>query len=198
MQNTSKNASVFIYITGHPCCPVTISVLNMNRLIIDFQGFKNEQNEFIIKELSVLHVASGSSQTWIFLPPFSYDAFTLKHKRTILWVESYHGLSWSEGDIVYERCNRLLRTIIEPNSVVFVKGEEKRKFIATKFKCNVINLEELGCPSLRHLYQYNTQHTGCLHVNHVMKISSFYCAKRNIELLFLWYKDCSDISQERN
>lgn len=79
----------------------------MSYLVVDFQGFFDDEKRFIVKEL-----ATGSPRTnksdcevyrYLFKPPFPKSAL---HPRTIQtndYCSRYlHHLTWEQGDIEYK------------------------------------------------------------------------------------------------
>ena len=53
--------------------------------VIDFQGFRDDGNNFIFKELCIQCIQdnkfSGASDQYLFLPPFNYKHLSEKKKR---------------------------------------------------------------------------------------------------------------------
>lgn len=123
-------------------------------LFLDFQGFKDSNNVFIIKELAVATVDGTVLQHWLVKSPFPYDSLDLKAKRQCTWTSKYyHGIQWKDGDVTTQTLHNQLQTILQ-GSIVYVKGLEKANYIKGVFKtCIAVDLE--SWPSLKNLYTPN-------------------------------------------
>lgn len=105
-------------------------------VVLDFQCFKNNQNEFIVKEACVLEVSTGSI---LFhhvaeLPHYTQSHFLNKaRQRECRWLtDNYHGLDWSSGDMPFINLMEKLRELLSHQcSTIYVKGLEKRKYVET-------------------------------------------------------------------
>ena len=65
--------------------------------VVDVQGFKKPQNEFVFKELAVTTLGYHSQvSVLLFESPFAWSYFPAKYKSENLWLErNYHGISWN-------------------------------------------------------------------------------------------------------
>lgn len=124
-------------------------------LIVDVQGFKGNNGEFIVKELAYLdpNEPAAVPQLVTFQPPFSWYDLPSAIKSINLWLKySFHGLNWSDGDVPYNKltevCSSLLDSSPTRHVIVWVKGAQKKEWMQPYFS-NIRNLEELGCPSLK-------------------------------------------------
>lgn len=155
--------------------------------ILDFQGFKNENNEFIIKELAIISTDGQIYELQLFLPPCSLHQLSKSVRKQVHWVEKHlHGLYWSSGFKEYNKINDIFKQIdIQGN--VYVKGLEKQSFIAnllSNFNVKVINLEDLGCPRLSVLKQ-QTNVNSFKPCNFSHPINN--CAYVNVHILLQWW-----------
>lgn len=53
--------------------------------ILDFQGFKNENNGFIIKELAIISVDETINDLHLFQPPYSFHHLPDHLKIQVQW-----------------------------------------------------------------------------------------------------------------
>lgn len=67
---------------------------------VEFQGFKDNHNRFIVKELAV--VSKYLKSQIIFQAPFSKSLLNSKMTRTANWLSSsFHNIDWSDGGILF-------------------------------------------------------------------------------------------------
>jgi hypothetical protein len=157
--------------------------------IIDFQGFKSSTNEFIVKELALISIDSQVYELYLFKPPCDFmDLPRCLHKQ-IAWLERHHhGIFWSYGVREYKELGDVFANIqIKGN--VYVKGKEKQRFVISllsNFEVKVINLEDLGCPSLKELKSsfYDVELMKPCTFNH----NGLNCAYVNAQALLQWWK----------
>lgn len=177
--------------------------------ILDFQGFKIEKNEFVIKELSIISTDGQFYELHLFQPPCEFDELSENVKKQIVWLEKhYHGLYWASGLKEYSELKDIIKGM-NISGKVYVKGVEKQKFISETLAdlpsaTTVINLEDLGCPKLSVLRKelqptflkscsFNHNSNNCAFVNcHAIlqwwKQEQF--AKCKLELVDLAIKEC--------
>lgn len=151
--------------------------------IMDVQGFKTEDNIFIVKEVAIL----SNNQYHVFLikAPFQFSYLTETEKRQVRWIERNRKIYWNSGDILYENLTTLVAGYLE-GKIVFCKGLEKVSWIRNIIgSSKVYNLEDKGCPSLIDLYSkyYSFENVfSCIH-------HSTVCALKNILCLRNWCFD---------
>lgn len=146
--------------------------------IVDFQGFKDNTNKFVIKEFAICSLNGESIRHWIVKPPYEFSELNQTSQINCHWLKKYyHGLSWEGGDITMEE---LLRNLSQYRGVFFVKGIEKKNYL-NKFFSVVENLEDFGCPRLNVL-----DHTRM----HCFEHSRFnICSLNNAMNLSIWAKE---------
>lgn len=155
--------------------------MTFESIIVDVQGFKRKDNTFIIKEFSL--TSSEYTQTFLIKPPHFYSTLSNDEKRTVKWLERNNNILWSEGFVDYREFKRLVHQYLN-GTKVFVKGLEKTKWIKELCSnCDVINIEEKGCPNFLVLYElYDNKKLYCVHHNK-------QCALRNVLCLKFWCKN---------
>lgn len=156
--------------------------------ILDFQGFKGENNKFIVKELAIVSTDELVYELHLFRPPCDFNQLSENVKKQVVWLEKYfHGLYWSSGFREYSQLNDLLKNC-NLSGNVYVKGTEKTQFVKnllTDFKVNVINIEDLGCPSLS-VIRSQTQTNAMKKC--IFDHNPINCAYINVHLLLQWFK----------
>lgn len=148
-------------------------------LLLDFQGFKDNCNHFIIKELSIVSKDGKYIQHWIVKSPFPYSVLDYQRKKCCYWnTKYYHGISWDAGDITCQDLHHVLTDILK-DCCVFVKGKEKAEYIQEHFtNCYVFELEDFpSMKSLRDPGQYcfhHRQYNFTCALNNVLRLLKFY------------------------
>lgn len=159
--------------------------MNSDTIIVDVQGFKDADNNFIIKELGL----ANREYTLMFLvkPPYPYKRLSKEEKKQVRWLEFNRGINWSEGYIDYREFRRIIVPYLD-KKVILAKGLEKTKWIKNMCSSStVINLDDKGCPNISKLYADYCKETelNCVH-HHKM------CALKNVNCIKKWYcnSDC--------
>lgn len=155
-------------------------------IIIDFQGFRGAENVFIFKEIAALTVNCETFYTFLFSPPTEKNSLPqeIQHQNTWL-ANNHHGLEYDRGFTSYEELYNILHDLLSDFQTVYVKGREKRNEILKVFDHqNIINIEDLGCPSIKQLSE-NYCSTACLwHKNR-----NSTCATLNVKNIRFWYNE---------
>lgn len=155
----------------------------VDSIIIDIQGFKDYNNDFIVKEIVILE--SNTFHYFLVRPPFPFEYLSNEEKRTVKWVERNHGILWREGVTDYY----IIKNLVEPlmrMKIILVKGVEKIKWLKEFcYDCTIINLEDFNCPSFFELYKLysHDNERNCVH----HKTNN--CAVTHVKLLKKWIID---------
>jgi len=175
--------------------------------ILDFQGFKDEKNDFIIKELAILSTDGEKYELHLFQPPHAFNQLSKDLQKQVIWLEKqFHGLYWSSGHRDYRELKDVFRGI-DLSGTIYVKGVEKQRYavkLLSDFNVNVINLEDIGCPSLSVLKQqinpavlkpcsFNHNSNNCAYVN--VYVLAFWlnlekCITDRLQIVNLAIKEC--------
>lgn len=147
-------------------------------LFVDFQGFKDANNTFVIKEFAISTIDGAVVQHWIVRSPCPFSMLDTKTKTQCNWVTNhYHGIKWQDGDITIQHLHRQVQPMMQ-DSVVYVKGQEKSEYIREFFRPSlVVDLEHY--PSLKKLF---TPPVCCFFHNKTNKI----CALNNVSKLVFY------------
>lgn len=98
--------------------------------IIEFQAFRGDANEFIIKELVILDLMTSVVYYFLFKPPFPFSSLHGKALRTNRWLMNYfHHISWTDGFTGYEELNNIMYYYCQQYDAIHTTGEEKAKWI---------------------------------------------------------------------
>jgi hypothetical protein len=154
--------------------------------IIDFQGFKNNFNKYIIKELAIIIIKRNTHRSQVFFvkSPYSYDRLSSNCKKQVEFnVTKYHGISWNIGGASFLRLKKYLNKVLE-DKLVYVKGHEKALFLQDILrKSTVKDLDYI--PSLKKLK--SKYYCFCPH----HKNNDFMCALRNTQKILTYIEDNS-------
>lgn len=155
--------------------------MNVNYMFVDVQGFKDCNNNFIIKELALATL----EQTQVFLvkPPYAYSSLSNEEKRQVTWIERNRGIFWREGLIDYREFKRNMKSFLS-NKNIFVKGHEKIKWLNELCNnCSIVDIGEKGCPKFFNLYKDfsidSSNYYCCVHKKH--------CALKNVICIRKWF-----------
>lgn len=110
-------------------------------IILDFQGFTNDANKFIIKELAS-YDGNNFFHT-VFKPPYPLETLSRKSQYTIYWLtNNHHGLRWDIGNTPYSSLPNILNQLTCSKATVYIKGLEKSKHIQKLIDSQVEELPE--------------------------------------------------------
>lgn len=147
-----------------------------NTICIDFQGFKTNRNEFIIKEVAVVFNAKEHIN-FIIKPPFDFQYLTPEKQKEANWLtNNYHHLKWNDGSVSFRSIIKFLRANVR-HSNIYVKGKEKKKWLEKIIEQKVINIEEIGCINFKQLQIKYPECIYCSYHNYGV------CALRNALLI---------------
>lgn len=153
------------------------------KAIVDIQGFKTDDNKFILKEISIYY--ENHIQTFLVRQPFPFYDLSKSERKQVHWIERNRGIYWSEGFIPYSNYKNVIVSILK-DKFIFTKGDEKVRWMKEITENNnVYNLENENCPSLLSLYeQYKSSNDlyNCVYHNNV-------CALKNVLCLRKWCLD---------
>lgn len=109
-----------------------------NVAIVEFHGFQDEKDSYIIKELAI--VGSFTNINLIFKSPHSRDKIPALLVQTNSWLErDFHKIRWEDGIIRFSFS--LMRNLLAPFDMVYTKGLQKKIFLS-KFHSNVQELDD--------------------------------------------------------
>lgn len=106
--------------------------------VVDFHGFKDNQNRFVLKEFAV--VGKYFQTQLVFEAPYSEIFLNKKMRGSALWLSRhFHFIKWSDQGIPYDE--ELIRSLCSPFTVLYTKGAEKVDFLK-QFHNNVQEISE--------------------------------------------------------
>lgn len=162
--------------------------MDLKTVVLDIQCFKDNVNNFIVKEVACLDIDTGTLLFHhIVKPPYERKLLLPEKVRECSWLtNNFHGLDWHDGDILYTDALDAIKRVLRNSLTVYVKCDQKMKFINSLISeyCDVVNLEVRGCPSLKLLnILYKSDTLRCN--NH--KYTDHTCSLSNVVNLRKWY-----------
>ncbi len=110
--------------------PRKLSVTRGNKCIVEFQSFKNNSNEYIVKELVFLDLSTNVVNYFLFKPPYSFQSLNSKFSRSNKWLMNhFHHISWSEGFTDYSEIENIMYHYCQQYREIYTTGEEKCKWV---------------------------------------------------------------------
>lgn len=171
-------------------------------IIVDFQCFKNNKNEFILKEVCVLDVNTGTLlMHHVAKPPYSQSELSDEKLRESHWLTKHcHGMTWEQGDIPFNSLLYKLTDCITNRPTVYVKGFEKKEYLKRQHvmdfvTTNVIDVGDIGCGSIDSIN--NLLSTNILRCNS-HNFASSRCALSNCVAIRGWLHLTATRPEENN
>lgn len=152
----------------------------MSQFILDIQGFKNNLNKFIVKEIAIYSVDGNLVKHCFLKSPISFNELSTFYKKQAIFNQSfYHGIPWNMGENHFHTLHTQLQEIFGNGCKIFVKGLEKAKFIQEVFPdVDAIDLGDKGFPSLKKM----TQNYKCS----FHKYTKYMCAHDNVKKILCY------------
>lgn len=147
-----------------------------SNIFVDLQGFTNEHGSFILKHIALTANNGAVNLDVLVASNKPFNAIKcFKTRRTALWLtQNYHCIPWDAEGVPYRDMLTIIRTFDCSNTIVYVKGAEKKLWTQKIFKnASVVNIEDLDCPALHQLYANNND--------------EYVSATKNVKLLLSWF-----------
>lgn len=121
-------------------------------LLIEFQGFRDDARQFLIKELTLSDIKSKTIERCVFKPPYSIDTLSKKTQIANAWcTRNIHDLRWESGKMEYCQLENILKTKAYLYKYVMTKGLEKKVFLEKILNRQVFNMDDFICVSYKSL-----------------------------------------------
>lgn len=155
-----------------------ISNMNRTSYILDFQGFKDENNKFILKEVAVMDIKNLKLLHWFVRQPYPLSKLSPAAQRQARFNSRfYHGIPFNYGNAPFYYIKKKLIKVLSHNTV-YVKGSEKKDFLQEMFK--EAKFEDLtNFPSLKLLRSRFNNYNCSFHSSNQM-CPFFSCALNNV------------------
>nr|CAD7199512.1 unnamed protein product [Timema douglasi] len=113
----------------------------------DVEAFKGDSGV----ELSVLSVCGTLLQHWVLKPPYAIEELsTSARKKADYIVNNLHDIPWDSGDVNYSLLESLISSATTRAETVYVKGTEKKNFLAKYTSTPIVDLYDRAGEATRH------------------------------------------------
>lgn len=110
-------------------------------LVVDIQGFKIENNEFIVKELAAYDGVKMCH--YIFKPPYPFELLSPDIEKQVTWLtRNHHCIKWDDGFTPLHTFVHIIQNLTSKADYVYVKGNEKANYIRHFISKPVLELGE--------------------------------------------------------
>ena len=142
--------------------------------IVDMQGFKQGENEYVLKELAIVPLFETCEPLHVLVKqPFSWRKLTEKCKEENIWLQhNYHGIRWKSSGIEYCQIGKILREALHDATKVYVQNQLKAEWLK-RFKfpvCNISTLEFSSKPKCVTVCLFHNGKAGAMHNVKIMKL----------------------------
>ncbi len=151
--------------------------------VVDIQFFQVARNLFC-KEVAIY--SSGYTDTETFAPPFSYHYLPVAARRSVHYNEGRLGMEWRSGEHNQQRLSEILKKMCHGFDIIYIKGEEKFKFLidysnqAQRYPEELFHCVRLHLP-VEMIIKCN---------NHFSSYFPPECAKNNAKILYKHLFEC--------
>lgn len=109
--------------------------------VIEFQAFRGNKDEYVVKELVILDLLTYVVYHFMFKPPHAFKKLKSKAKVTNKWLtRNFHHITWDEGFIDYCNVDDVMYHFCSTFNLVYTKGSEKRNWIQKYATTNVFDV----------------------------------------------------------
>lgn len=161
-------------------------------IVVDIQGMRGKDSEFIPKEIAVVAVDRPYSAHWIIAPPCHFAELPQNSRSQNNFLSKiYHGLEWFEGDVSCKQVYANLREISRNSRRIYTRGHDKAILLRDVMSRDILNLEdEVGAPSYTFMPKsYRKCFRHGLIKDTSSSISSTHCAMRQAFQIKNWLRE---------
>lgn len=113
-------------------------------IVIQMQGARDKDGNYIPKEIAVVGVNNGVIGHWIISPPYPFSELpTEAREDNNFWTRFHHGLEWYEGDVTHKQVYANLREISRNSGLIFTRGAKKAALLRDITSRDIIDVEEM-------------------------------------------------------
>ena len=131
--------------------PFAKEILNNKFCIVEFDYYRGNDGNIVVKELAIVFLPELRRQHWVFLPPVDEEGKPLELDSNVKFQNeqkrkmTYMAYGYYDGDVPQENLPSMLNELLSLNGniVVFVNGNLKSKFIASQIQRPVYNFQKL-------------------------------------------------------
>lgn len=159
-------------------------MMNKAGAVVEFQAFRGEHNEYVLKEFTAVDLTTDRFVLVLFAPPYDSARLPSNIQKSNEWlVKHYHRLRWNDGNVPYKDMVRIVAQICSEFSVIYTKGLEKTNFIRQYYHHgDVIDLNDMNAPVVSRSYKPTVK---CPVSHH----STLHCPLRKALFYANWLKE---------
>ena len=157
--------------------------------IIDIQGFRDAGHAFLPKEVSVISLQDSVVGHWLIAPPYPFEDLPDDVKTTNDYISlRMLGIQWFDGEISLRKLRYHFYNIARKASRIYVRGDEKARYIESIMARSIINIEEYApTPSFAELQEkFPSKQVCCFHAYRGDEYKNQYCTVRRSHTLKQW------------
>lgn len=166
-------------------------------VIIDFQCFKDNQDNIIPKEVAICAVDQDFIGHWITLPFCRPNELGQTIRQQNDWLtRNHHGIEWCDGDISVKKVYRNLEEVCRSVNRIYVRGQIKAELLGRITTRTIINLEtDTDCPPFAKL-PWSDSHC----IRHALKPGHlrYSCALNNVKRVQLWLNTRKKLTSDQD
>ena len=161
----------------------------MMDFVVDIQGFRDVNRHFLPKEVAVIALQELIVGHWIVGPPCNFLQLPPDIKTTNSYCTVHvHGIQWFEGEVSLRRLRHHLYKVVKKARNIYVRGDDKRRYLENVLGRCVINLEEWKSPTFNKLAAVFPNSLVCAsHIEKHIENKKDFCALFKANLLRKWF-----------
>ena len=162
--------------------------MRSKQLIIDIQGFRDNDGSFILKEVAIVRDDRVVYHAVIRCEP--RKTLNANRQREANYNSSFvHGISWYDGTTNLKRAIHLMKVFASTACQIWVKGPEKCKVLEKILHRKMCDLEIIDCPKASELPKDDTFEECTLPVHRQIsdKTTPYKCAKLQVQQYARWF-----------
>ena len=158
--------------------------------IVDIQGFRDTERKFLPKEVAVICLQNPIVNHWIVQAPCNFIELPEDVKNTNSYCAvDIHGINWFEGEVSLRQVHRYLFNIARAARRIYVRGEEKTRYLESLLGRNIFNLEKYDSPTFRKLNSMFSDVLLCsTHSSKRFKNKQDFCALYKAHQIKKWMR----------
>ena len=157
--------------------------------VIDVQGFKDANHEFLPKEVSIISLQDNVAGHWIIAPPCPYEELPEDVKSSNDYISRRMlGIQWFDGEVSLRKLRHHLYNVARKASRIYVRGDRKARYIESIMARKIINLEDYSpSTSFAELQkQFKCDQVCCFHACRGDEYKNQFCTVRRSHVLKQW------------
>lgn len=157
--------------------------------VVDIQSLRDDDGKFFPKEVAVAALQKNIIDHWLVKSPCDFNELPEHVQETNTYCSTQlHGIHWFDGDTTIKSLQVNLQEISKSAVNVYVRGDEKAKFLQNLMGREVTNIELYQAPTFAQLNRMFPKASVC--TTHGLQLSfdiKYYCALQKVLTLKEWF-----------